>query len=456
MLDRQVIQISAGVATLLADKGKTLSVRPDSALDFMVRACPLSGLYTTDGAPPTVDRVVDYLSERAEQQDHCESTDLVVDKASEGVAQLLAFARNAVMPDIRAIYEKIEAGIENARFSVRSPFTIVPAIAPRVYKNPLTAELVERFSETSAADVSLLNLPPLSMEVIEDKIRTGNAEYDLEVKELFSDNHGLARAGEVWSGGIPLNFLEPEYALGVHLLAKGMIDNPPEGTAMPLAEYNAKVAQLIEQSGRIVRQCCETIARNLRQGNLYGGPIDLGAIAEDSRNIRVNNDVYLEYMNKGLTPEALIGNEMLNRQFRAEDLLDESTRQQCEAVYAREMKLRDAKAKVDDFNIARDVLERVFTAEINSRETLVVVPEVLHARLRDRLSIVRLDDMAQLPLLARDLTCHLFYAHTDAHRYICLFDQVGAEEPDLDPRTVGLVALARYVFSWTADQILVQ
>lgn len=461
MLNRIFLEQSLPLATKLAAAGKRIIPIQGTPLDDIMRACSTFSMYNSAQnlddltSSDMLSQLVDIAAAKndAGENMHNGVVAQFVELAKGAVQQGLNNARNVVMPDVKALLTVVQEVQAGRRSTTANPYVVTPRITPAVLSNPMLLELVERYNMTPAREVPRRELPGLSNDEVKAAITTGAAEFDAEVLELLGED-GLTQVGNVWSGGIELGFLAPEYAVGVHLLTKAMYNNPPSGTKLQLSDYNNLVSLLTEQSGRITYQVIETQARRKKLGMLYNTSRAVPGI-DGQRVIEVNNDVYLPLLDRGLTPEMLIGNEFLGRPYSEGQLLE--NKENLEAAYNREKRLLDTRAELEDRNALRNTISMVFSREIANRAEadLPVDRSILQSRLAE--AVRRIDDkkLACLESLVRDLTCHVFYAHTDADFILCVMDEIGCKYPDLDPREIALLATTQYVSYWVAKQMQV-
>jgi hypothetical protein len=462
MINKSTFEQTIPLAQLLAEKGKNLNTLQGSPLDNVLKTCSTYGLHVEGQSFDTLSlgEVNDYLTTQCNHKleggynEHNAAVSEVVDLAGKAVAQSLNFARNVVLPDIKSILEKVEQVVVGIRSNKSEPFVIVQKTPAKIFSNPLLHELVERFSNVAAGSVERREMAPLLGADVRGFISTGASQFDGEVEEILNENEGMGYAvvQNVLEGRIELNNVAPEFAVGVHLLCKALHDNPYDGVKMPLMEYNQRLARLIEQSGRIVYQEIERNLRRKKLGLLYVGGSML--IEEGKSAIVVNTDVYLDMLEKGLTPEALIGNEFLGRRYNDSQLIEKVD--ELTALYNREMRFREMQAQMENTNMAREAVERIFALEIVNREEgdLPVDRASLQKRLNARIGLLGESDLKSLTTLVRDLVCHVFYAHTDARRILCTIDAMGEKYPDIDPREAALLATVDYVAYWVSKQII--
>jgi len=459
MLKTNVLSFATGMAMTLSDRGVRLAAIPDSPLDRLVRCTSTHGLYVdgVDLKDVSLSQVTDYLTERSKMAtegdvpDHDLTTAGLVALAGPAVASQLSLTRNSVMPDIKDVLTQVEATQVGYRNSILEPYRIEQMDRPAVFANPLLAEMVDKFSETAAQDVPRVELIKLDIDGVKALVGTGAEAFDAEMAALLSkeDNIGyllitdvLRGEGDVAGMGV--------YAAGLYLVAKALYDNPIDGVVPGLAAFNSALADIIAQSGRVTYQRLKAFDREISQGLLYADASSVGGAV-----IYVNSQVYLKMLGEGLTPEILIGNELLGRQYMAGSLLENADA--LTRVYRQEIGLRQLQADIEDVARLKNIVAGVVSKMILERADDVlpqgVGREVLQQRLQSYLQTVPKELLECLPVLARDVVIHVFYAHTDARRIICAVDRIGATQPGISAEEALFLATTQYVAIWVAKQL---
>lgn len=462
MISRDTLERALPLAQQLEDV--SLNVVQGSPLAAIMDTCSTYGLHVEGRNFEELDlgEALTYIQDRCNEKDdngvntHHAVVSAFVETSAQSIRQVLDYSRNVVIPDIKAVLEKVEQSVMGVKAAQLEPYVIVQDIDPVVLNNPLLMELVERFSETAARDTGTRELIDLTIDVVKERVATGAAQFDEEVAAALTANNGqgweLVRM--VIAGQVALEEIPAVAAIGVHLLAKAIFDNPFEGVAMSLTEYNDRVSLLIEQSGRIVYQELEQIARRKKLGLLYNGG-SVPSTRPGVREIHVNQPVYLAMLEKGLTPEALIGNEMLGRLYGDSQLVEK--KDELVNQYTREMNLRNVQKSIEDFNLIRRSIEVIIANEIASRadEELVADKGTMQSILKELISQITERDLVYPAILVRNLVCRVFYAHTDCLRFVTLIDDLGEKYPEMSPREVVLIATNVYIALWTCSQVVV-
>lgn len=462
MINKSTLEQTYPLAQSLGARNITLSAIEGTPLADIMATCSTYGLHVEGQGYDqlSLDQVSDYVVGACAQpltQDfypHNSAVAKNVEAASKAVSGILSFARNVVVADCKEMLEKVSAAIVGIQSTRAEPYIIDASNTPSVFTNPLLAELVERYSQTIAKPCEPMQIGTIGSTDLSAALSTGASSFDEEVKALLAGQDGTAYAQivAVFEGTVSLDNTPPTVALGVHLACKALFDAPFDGCKLSLSDYNLRIARMTEQSGRIVFNEIENVSRRQKLNMLYNGTSfnrGTGQVV-----ISVNNDVYLNMLSQGLTPEALIANEFLGRRYNPEQLVENL--ELLEGVYKREINLRLMQASMEETNSAREAIARLYAIEIANRDEhdLPIDRGTLQKRLMERVACISEECLQNLPVLMRDLTCHVFYAHTDAHLILSSMDVMGARHVDMEPREVVLLVTVEYIARWVAKQMV--
>lgn len=460
MLNNQIANLVTPLAIKIANEESVISPLTDSPLSNLLTGCSLAGLFYNGKTIEdySLEEAVSHIVEESKVEtvdglsEHDHAFSEVKGLAARGISSLLNLTRNVVIPDIKEVVKKTEELLSGYVNNTMDPFVVVMKEIPEVFFDPLMMELVEKYSETPARQITRRQLPVIEQEVLISSIKTGADGFDEKVLSLLSTD-GIAWVSEAFSGNIELTALNPEYSIALHLLCKNMYDEPPKETRLSLSDYNDHISRMVEQTGRIAYQTIEQFRRKQKTSSLYAAP---SKIVEGYREIVVDGNTYRKMLSEGLVPEVLFGNELLGRKYMASGLLE--AKEELITVYNREMRLRSTKSRLERSGKVREYLEKAISLMINERDEdeLPVDRGTLHRRLSDSLSNINDYEFDNVPMLCRNVVCHVFYAHTDAKRLIVIGDRLGTEYPDVDVREIMLLATIEYVSLWMAKQMVVE
>lgn len=446
MLNRVSVEAALPVAQKLLEQGKRLLPKDNTPLMSLMMACNRAGLDVELNADSDL---VGLVCERSKEVAHQLAMADLVKLASESVSMVLDNARNVVIPHVKDLVAKVTDSVEGRRVAACSPYEIVMKEVPAVYTNQGIFGMAQRYNTRE------LVYPParvINVMLIDDVIsasKTGMAGVDDDLHALLSlnNNEGYATVMDVLAGRKAFGDIDFDYAAGVMVVAQAIYNEPGEGVRMGLNDYQTEINKLLQASGAMVLSKIENYRRVRELGTLY-----LPTKTSITQAV-VMGEAYRALLDKGLTPEALLGNEMAGRRYTAGQLIENKTA--LEAIYNREMNLRALKTQNEMFGITRDVINTAFTIEIMGLDG-EVDKQVLRDRLRleiDKLNEARCADLYQV---ITDIACAVFYAESDARSVIMIINRVGVQfGAEADPREIALLATIKYVNNWFASQLLI-
>lgn len=447
MLNRVSIEAALPVAQKLSDAGLRLLPKDNTPLMSLMLAVNSAGL---DAELTPNSDLIALVSERSsEEAHHCAMQDLV-QLASECVSRTLDNARNVALPHIKEMVAKVTESVEGRRVSAISPFEIVMKEVPAVYTNQGIYSLATRYNTPNGLTYPAAR--QLSTMVLDDIInlaKTGMEGVDADLEALLSlnNNEGYATVLDVLAGRKAFGDIDFDYAAGVLVCAQAIYDEPGNGVNMGLNDYNTAVNALIQAAAAMTLSKIESYKRTRELGTLYVP--NQTSITQ----VIVMGEAYRKLLDAGLTPEALLGNEMAGRKYTAGQLIENKTT--LEQIYNREMNLRALKTQNEMFAITRGAIEIIVQTEIDGLEDSVN-KGVMRSRLMAELQRMNEAKTANLELLMTDVVCNVFYPETDARSVLMIINRVGEQfGPDADPREIALLATIKYVNCWMSTQMVV-
>lgn len=451
MLSEKIINQMIPLAKQQAEQGVKLVAATDSPLDYLVKHSSLGGMVTGDGQIPDINVVSAWLSSRTEAGEHSEIFDTIRDKVVDDVTRLIGMTRRVVMPDIKDIHAKVKAQIDARLATIQEPFVIVQIEAADIFNNPMVMEQVQRYKNADYADLNRMDLPPLTEEQISAALSTTNADFNAQLNQMASPGC-VSAAADVWSGALRFNEIEPSSMYVLFLICKSLYESPAEGLGMSLINYQTTLTNVMEQAGLAIYNYIERLGRQTRLRSLYATG-NFVYSTTGPQEIYVNGNVYRSMLKEGLKPETLFANEMLDRRYVSEDLLNAEVVDKLESVYKQNTSIVHRQRLMNEVSTSINAIARVFVDEIRQRQDLVVQPEILAARLKTILDNINEDKLRCLEHCIRDMVCDVFYAHTDCKRFIQIFDRLQCDE-NTDHRHSALVATMEYTGMWLASMFV--
>lgn len=445
MLNRIAIDAAFPVAQRLEERGLRLLPAQNSPL--MSLTLSVDNTLVDNSLAENTD-IVSVLQSRAGGDAHRVAKADIIRLASASVSRLHDISRNQVLPAIKELAGKVQEYVNARRLEASLPYSVVMKEIPAVFSNPALRQLAERYPNPSQMDYIVRNLAPVTLERVKELVKTGMAGFDSELDLCLSmrNDEGYAAVMDVLSAKANVNGINQDYLPGVLVAAQSIYDEPEPGVNLTLVEYNDNVNRLLGRTAQLLRGAMLRYAEQEKLGILYSA---------DGRNsltqIVVMGKVYRAMLEKGLTPEALIGNEMAARRFTQGQLIENKTI--LETIYNREMNLQAVKVQTSMAGIVRDALRGVIGTELAARD---MGDEAVDAnkRLVELTAKVNASNCDDLNTLVTEIVCEVFYPRTDALTFIRLMNRVGSTlAADTDPREVALMATIKYVNFWLCRQL---
>lgn len=444
MLNRTAIEAALPVAQRLAERG--LQVLPGQNTPLLSLTMTVNSTMVDHDLGENCD-IAQVLQDRSNTDLHRLAKADIIKLASLSISRLHEMTRNTILPYIKEIVPKVQGFVNERRVSASLPYTVVMKEIPAVYSNPVLKQLYERYPAPSQLDYVVRNVCPVDLDRIKDLCKTGMAGFDAELATGLSlrNDEGYAEVQAVLAGRKGLDQVNPDYLPGVLVAAQAVYGEPEPGVNLTLVEYNDQVNRLLGKAAQLVRGAQLRYESADKVGTLYVAQRD------SISTVVVFGRVYRDMLEKGLTPEALLGNEMAGRRFSQGQLIENKVA--LEQIYAREMNLRSLKVQTEMAGIVREAMRQVIGREIISQD-LGEGTKAASDRLTELSNKIHEKCCDDINQLVTEIVCEVFYPKTDALTFINLINRVGRQMPDdTDPREVALMATVKYVSYWQARQL---
>lgn len=396
--------------------------------------------------------------------------DIVMDEVVEVIAKTVSnnidLARNVVNPIVKEVAADTQEYMHAAESIKKTEISVVPQFYREIWNSPILSEMVDRYSETAPEDfVPSITIPfETDLESLIGIAKTGGTRFDAEVEE-FMKTLGEARVVEIFNSIFGVNpgsraamFSEVvgpkrdrDVALLIHLFARNLLANVPDGVKVPLNVYRNYMATVQAISGRtvafIMRQR-ESV--RVRKQLVTYWPAGADRVGSSPIDIYVNGDVYVQWLKEGGTPEVVLGAFVSDQERSYTTLLENSEKYTKE--WERVERVLTTNARLDRFNTAIDGMRKAVAKQINEMEdsALIVPREVLHKRLETSLSGMYGKFYEKLHEHARKVVCDTMFPHTNALQLLCAIDTVYSDYPNIEVREAALLATIEVVSSWVA------
>lgn len=378
-------------------------------------------------------------------------------------------ARNIVNPIIRNVATAVDAARAAAQAPTASPLSIQIVDYKGIWSSPALDDLIDKYKETPAwSEAKLFNLHPLKTQAeVLDMLKTGSSRFDDEltawVNEVGADfvydtyriyfAEGQFVDPEDARNGYPLRYAmgaterDRNRALVIHLIARRLVQDVPEGVDMALPDYRVLMTGVVEQTGRTLCRFYERRQSDIRNKRLIL-EYPLQGAEYETRNpeyaiIRVNGDLYPKWLEEGGSPDAILGAFVTDRCESMSDIIKDKERY--ETAWMRRASLVRSGQRSELFGITITAFRKAMTDAINSLADDHVphgTREPLHARLTTFLNEITASQAERVYDTAKWLVCMVIFPHTDALKILDTMDRIVADNPELADRPMEAALLA--------------
>lgn len=456
MLDIKALSSAVAIVEAPHLVNLTLGTVPDSPLATLVRNNPL-GVMSTEGLDYStlIERLVDF----SKTEEHAASLAEIRKLAAGSVRRTVDYFRNSVLPHLRKVIET-----HTDQFSkdngVNFPYNIDIRYVPEVYKLPTAQHYVERWENSPAAPTgAAVNLGEYDGEEIVRLARlTEDGDFNSLMTELLKVDgyRGVETISGVLSGRLTVQSIDPIYSLPMAIVLDN-IATPKAGLQMTLSDYNAARVMMANTAARKAIALIANLRHRTTNGILYEG-----VVQADGGTITLVGEVYCEMLEKGLTVEMIVGNELLGRKYFGNAMLDPDNMSKMMEAYERDRGIRQRAQLLESRNRSRQLVlnvlredqlrianENAFTVEGDTKEKSWI-------RLRSIADRVFESNGDLEPSLAiSSILLATWYAHTDAARFLNIMFDVEKNNGGLKPAEIANIATTQYIAEWVASQITV-
>lgn len=499
MLEYNVLQTAYELNATIQDRG--VAVRPvaGSVLEDLVDgAAPVSALGMYDrpvsegdvisaisGISPV--RVLTNSSLERDPDDeyrHGRVLDEVVNKVAQAVRVDHGFARNTVNPVIRQIVEAVETGERlRAGESDLRP-NVIPYFYADIWENASWNAIVERFADQPLVKVIVPTAIALSEEInpvellteasakfgfasaVTELLKAHNEDWAFDVfRGVFgNDTEALYKLGleirvDVDGWLFPASRFGVDAVVAAHLMARALLNKEPTA-GYSKRDWETAVSTVIGATGqRLYRATKQRKEDRQRQVLVFSYDYVASYTNETTPkrgDIVVNGDLYNDYLEKGGSPEALMGASYASQARGFTELLESN-----EALQVAYRKHEAVIAETYAANKFSRVLESV---RIELMKYLNSIPEAEQAfsrevyvkTLRDELTTFTSNDIGALWYFVRRVVCKVFFPHTNALRVLTKIDDVAERMPEASVQVATYHATLEILVDWLWAQVAIE
>lgn len=471
MIQQNTLEAVYPLAELLANKGIRVSPIGTTPLEHLMNAGHLE--LPTKGVGETMMSAEERILKGSVSKDafgachHDMAMDEMVEVISATVTRNIDMARNVVNPMIKEVVEDTTELMAAAERIHQTRISVTPLFHHSIWNSPTLAEMVGKYSETPLREVKFyLGVPAeLDQASLLELAKTGASRFDEEVESLF-EKLGEQRVVDIYqavfsdAANVRMHSLDEmirghsgpsDHVLLIHLFARKLIQEVPEGVPAGLQEYRAYMADILSQSGRAVVSMMRRRELDRQRRHLVSvWPYGRERLGEVQIDIVVNGDVYTQWLNEGGSPEVIMG-AYVSDQARGYTELLEGKEKYLSAWKSQERVLATTQ-RFNRFNNAVQAVQEAVGKQIAQMEDddLIVQKGLLYRRLKDEVQFLRGRFYEDLYCSMRVLICKVIFPHTDALRILTAIDAVSEENPGIEVREAALLATIEIVATWVA------
>lgn len=478
MLPVNAVQTVVPLAKQLAANGVYLMATPNTPLAALTKeSSPVGYSDVTPNISPEqmqdylIGNSIDNILYRSTSEmpgtaiiPHNKVMDDIVPVIAEAVRKQINFARNVVVPVVEELAVKVKERVENFSTSALSEVEVVVFHQPLPLANAIMQNSLEQYKDVNYDPSIRLStmLPEKDIAEIKELMNTNANDLDKDIA-VWLNEQGDAFVSGLWQdffmGKGSLNIHEYisstgsffgrsniniNILLGIHLLARRLFDNPPEGTDLDLNRYNELIAQVRDSSG----------ARLYIEFTGYAEEVSKNKVLVRSltpKQVIVNEDVYREWINMGGDNDILFGLLLTNNAARTmdavmsiKDALLSSWNRHTAIVSTTEANQRYLKFKDILLSSYREILLHIEDSSVNKED--------LYNKFRDQTETVTSEDFNNLYLVCLRLVCRSQFKDSDAEKILLSVNQISLENPKLSVREAAAIASIKYIAEWVATE----
>lgn len=473
MLTLSAIESTHQIATDLDAKGIAVVAKPNSLLSQLIAVTYIDfdpkltegGFYVDMNKMATMTTQATGVTGFSEHAARMEETADFLARQLEGY---LLHARTVCAPYVDEYAQRLSA---QEALLAGSPSTGVNVSVRRGNHVLLEPALMDAYMRSREVTYEALRhtyrLPQKSEAELRQMLMTGSTVLDAVITEYFSGYadgwllsvyDSVFRSGErnavLPDGGIDVYYSGRDnvaQALAVFLIARRLWNAPPEGTEMPLAEYESAMVDLRNQAAL---RLCQEYERMMRDGNS-------GILVCSTRSmlgnveIEVNKEQYDLYLKKGGSVDALLGNQLQpHPEVLTEAIL--SKQKVLEAAWTRHYNIN--KSYFDQRKLLK-MREAIMTewfamAESCTHDEFSIADRHVAGVLVRRIAeTVSLEDLQDIPLLALRIVCDARFPRTADKDILLGMRRAKQNNPAITAHEAATISLMEYLYKWVGDNM---
>lgn len=474
MLTQEAIESSIPLAQDMLSRGFSIMAVENTPLAALVKeSIPLHNPNLVEGGYALRDAAfnVEWTANASQPGTDLKPHDLVLDEivpvVAETVRRNVSNARTVVVPLVEDLVRRAKDAISHLTPSELLGVEVTVFNPPAPLMNSSFETSISKFAETNYdAGYSLpFAVPEMDDADIRKLVSTGSSELDKDI-DAWLATLPSAYLHSVWAeffmlqktsnlhayisqarSGFGRSNIDIDKLLAIHLIARNLFDNPPEGCTVSLQGFNDAISYIRNISG----------ARLYFENQDYYDEIGKRRILVRSiagNKIIVNGEVYRNWIEEGGENEVLFGNSLVSTPARdvetisnRKDLLLKEWNRHCAIVSAAEATRKFVRMK--------EILSNAFHTQLMDETDPELNREALLRTFNQQLDCIRESDLDCLYSLSLRLICRTRFPQTDAEQILASINRIAKENPKLEIREAAAVAVIEYIAGWIAQQLKV-
>ncbi len=426
-------------------------------------AVPSNGEYSSSMYSST------QASAGTDNENHNRLFDDTVDFLSKTIIQHVSNAKNIVSPVVLSVAEKIIARTQSDIQPLKT-YCIVPVSLPEPMLNDGFKQSVEKANGGVYGEPEryLTIDAEFAPQAFLDMMLTGSNEYDDKIRTWFA-SCGDSLFNKLWTGLFQKpnettnacnlisvfedNKTGVDAALTVFLITRKMIDAIPENTGMTLNDFKKYALQYKDAAAVRLNRAYESRESENKAGILVITSDDI------SKEVRVNSDTYLTFINNGGKNEVILGAVVSGVIPYNVKTLEENSQQYIDS-WERHKLIIGAASKNSAVVKFRDICYSEFLAELNNlsameQEYIVTNPahiQNVQESAKKMCSDLTAEKMDKPYDVALALVCRCRFYYTDSEKILSTIDSISKENPTIDVREAALISTTQYLIDYICEQ----
>lgn len=429
-----------------------IEVYANTALAEIVATLATDAIIETSSRSTIVDddKISDYTTQ---VEEHALCLKDAKDLAVRSVRQLTDIVRNTINPHVRKVLKCID-NRSNHHNGISLGYNIKLFNISTILTDPTVLNILNVWKgkipegDIKGRGVGLLEHDYIqSCFQVETSDRNSSTDYDSNLSKLT----------EFLNGEVSIERVQDHDLLAQAVLVLAVTKTPPPGVSSNLTQWENNRNNLMANCVAILNKVISSYNRNIEGQMLYAD-----SRSENTKEILVFDKIYRSMLEQGLTPEAVMGNQLLGRRYLSHQLVDAEVIKKCEYKYNLEKTAAEAANRISERASLFSNIKSALIRDLNEIAESEAWPvdgdsrDKANARLikvRDAIFKTKgieyksTEDIVAACLLAT------WYAHTDAVTLMDLASRLGVDNPELSPEEIYTLAKIEYIGLYVASQL---